>query len=73
MSEVKVAIEAGPPGDEAGKGEQTQRLESPPPAGMPAREAVDPGAKLHEMARELVRTRNRRALLEYLRLRRAVR
>jgi hypothetical protein len=47
-------------------------FESPPvaPAGE-RREAADPRARLHELALELVRTQNRRLLIEYLRLRRA--
>jgi hypothetical protein len=40
---------------------------------MPERREVDPRARLHELALELTRTRNRRLLVEYLRLRRAVR
>ena len=46
-------------------------FESPPPAAMPERREVDPRARLHELALELVRTQNRRLLVEYLRLRRA--
>ncbi|HEY7117738.1 MAG TPA: hypothetical protein VH475_14210 [Tepidisphaeraceae bacterium] len=48
-------------------------FESPPGAAMPERREVDPRARLHELALELTRTRNRRLLVEYLRLRRAVR
>jgi hypothetical protein len=45
-------------------------VESPPAAGAPERRAFDPRARLHELAVELVRTQNRRLLVEYLRLRR---
>jgi len=48
--------------------------ESPPPAVAPAREPEpDPRARLLELARELSLTRNRKLLVEYLRLRRAIR
>lgn len=47
---------------------------SPPPAPLPARdEATDPRLRLHQLAAELVRTHNRRLIVEYLKLRRAVR
>ena len=46
-------------------------VESPPAASMGERREVDPRARLHELAVELVRTQNRRLLMEYLRLRRA--
>jgi len=46
-------------------------FESPPVAAMPERREFDPRARLHELALELVRTQNRRLLMEYLRLRRA--
>lgn len=45
-------------------------FESPPPAPMPRRVDVDPRARLHQLAIELVRSQNRRLLVEYLRLRR---
>jgi hypothetical protein len=48
-------------------------FESPPPAAAPERRDYDPRARLHELALELVRTQNRRLLVEYLRLRRAAR
>ena len=48
-------------------------VDGPPPAAQPARQEPDPSGRLHEMARELMRTQNRRLLLEYLRLRRVVR
>jgi hypothetical protein len=50
-----------------------QRCESPPPAAMPAREEPDPRAKLHQLAAELAKSHNRRLIVEYLRLRRAIR
>jgi len=41
---------------------------------QPARESEpDPRARLHKLARELVRCRNRRMLIEFLQLRRALR
>jgi hypothetical protein len=46
-------------------------FESPPAATLPERREFDPRARLHELALELVRTQNRRLLVEYLRLRRA--
>jgi hypothetical protein len=49
-------------------------IESPPPAPMPAREPdPDPRVRLHELAEQLIRAGNRRVLVEYLRLRRALR
>ena len=48
-----------------------ETFESPPPAAAPERREFDPRARLHELALELVRTQNRRLLVEYLRLRRA--
>ena len=48
-------------------------LESPPPADQPQRVDPDPRARLHQLARELIRTRNRRLLIEFLQLRRALR
>jgi hypothetical protein len=52
---------------------EPERFESPPPAPAPERREFDPRARLHELAIELVKTRNRRLLIEYLRLRRAAR
>ena len=48
--------------------------ESPPPAAQPPRDDVshDPRARLLLLAAELARSRNRRLLAEFLRLRRAV-
>ncbi|HEX8522911.1 MAG TPA: hypothetical protein VF669_11680 [Tepidisphaeraceae bacterium] len=56
-----------------GNGGEQATCQSPPAAGMPAREEVDPRAKLHQLAAELARSHNRRLIVEYLRLRRAVR
>jgi len=50
-----------------------ETFDSPPPAAAPERRDYDPRARLHELALELVRTQNRRLLVEYLRLRRASR
>ncbi len=47
--------------------------ESPPPAPMPARETTpDPRVRLLQLAHELTRSHNRRLVVEYLRLRRAI-
>ncbi len=49
-------------------------VQSPPLAPMPARDdADDPRTHLHRLAAELIRTHNRRLVVEYLRLRRALR
>ena len=50
-------------------------LQSPPPAPMPARDAIADDARthLHRLAAELIRSHNRRLVVEYLRLRRAIR
>jgi hypothetical protein len=50
-------------------------VHSPPPAPMPARDDAndDPRTHLHRLAAELIRTHNRRLVVEYLRLRRALR
>jgi hypothetical protein len=49
-------------------------IESPPLAAQPAREGdPDPRARMHKLAQELVRCRNRRLLIEFLQLRRALR
>ena len=53
---------------------ETTRVESPPASSVPVRDpAPDPRAQLHKLASELVRARNRRVLVEYLRMRRAAR
>ena len=47
--------------------------ESPPPAAQPPREdAPDPRVKLLQLAGELMRSHNRRLVIEYLRLRRTI-
>jgi hypothetical protein len=52
----------------------TPVVESPPLAPQPARESIDdPRLALHRLATELIRTRNRRLLVEFLTLRRAMR
>ena len=48
-------------------------FESPPAAPVAERREFDPRARLHEIAMALVKTRDRRLLIEYLRLRRAAR
>lgn len=54
-------------------------VESPPPTPMPARDADaaaagdEPRIALNRLAHELTRTRNRKVLFEYLRLRRLLR
>jgi hypothetical protein len=53
------------------EGQATTTVESPPPAPAPQRVEYDPRTRLHELAMELVRTQNRRLLIEYLRMRRA--
>jgi len=63
MSEVKVEI-----GGAEGSG-----FSSPPAAGVPVKREEDAATRLHEMARELMRARNRKMMLEYLRLRSALR
>ena len=48
-------------------------IESQPPAPQPPREdANDPRARLQALASELVRSHNRRLVIEYMRLRRAI-
>ncbi len=48
-------------------------VESPPLSPAPARDPVpDPRIELHRLAEQLVRAGNRRLLIEYLRLRRAL-
>ena len=49
-------------------------VDSPPPAPQPAREPPpDPRARLMQLADLLARTHDRRLLIEYLRLRHAMR
>lgn len=52
---------------------ETPVIESPPPAPAPVREPEpDARVRLHQLADELARTQNRRLLIEFLRLRRAI-
>ena len=64
MSEANVA---------AGAVEIPVKVESPPAAQQAVRAGPDQRGRLLELARELVRSRNRMVLAEYLRLRRIVR
>jgi hypothetical protein len=51
----------------------TAAVQSPPPAAMPAREpAPDPQMRLQFLARQLSVASSRRALIEFLQLRRAL-
>ncbi len=51
----------------------TTPCQSPPAAPMPAREqTADPRVQLLELAAKLMRSNNRRLIVEYLRLRRAI-
>ena len=63
MAEVKVEIGGG-----EGAG-----FSSPPASAVPVKREEDAAQRLHEMARELMKARNRRMMLEYLRLRSALR
>ena len=67
MGEVEAVVS----GADAGAGGES--FGSPPAAARPAAER-EPGARgrLNELARKLAAARNRRLMLEYLRLRRAV-
>ena len=70
--EAAVAVEDVPAGASAdAPAAAVERFESPPVAPAGERRETDPRARLHELALELVRTQNRRLLIEYLRLRRA--
>ncbi len=53
----------------------TTACESPPPAPAPARETASDelAAQLRRMAQQLMRSQNRRLIVEYLQLRRALR
>ena len=63
--------ETGSSGVAAEEASEPATIESPPPAPAPQRVEYDPRTRLHELAMELVRTQNRRLLIEYLRMRRA--
>ena len=53
---------------------EASHVESPPPTPIPLRDAVpDPRAQLHKLASQLIRASNRKVLVEYLRMRRAMR
>ena len=61
---------------EAAESAASVAVESPPPSPAPARDVQssgDPRTRLHQLAAELIRTKNRRLLIEYLQLRRALR
>ena len=63
-----------PPVEPATQPQAPVPIESPPPAAQPERESFhDPRARLHQLAAELMRSRNRRLLIEFLQLRRAFR
>ena len=48
-------------------------IQSPPPAPMPVQDSTDPRQTLHRLASELMRAHNRKLLVEFLQLRRALR
>jgi hypothetical protein len=69
MSE-QVQAESAPAANEVSS---SARCESPPVAPQPAREERDdPRVRLTQIAGELMRSHNRRLVIEYLRLRRAI-
>jgi hypothetical protein len=71
MSE-SLSADAAPAADAAATA-QSQPCESPPPAAQPPRDEMpDPRVKLLQLAGELMRSHNRRLVIEYLRLRRAI-
>jgi hypothetical protein len=64
------------PAETADAGASPVAVESPPPSPAPARDVQssgDPRTRLHQLAAELIRTKNRRLLIEYLQLRRSLR
>ncbi len=71
MAQERVQVETAPaPGVAAGV-PGAANVSSPPPAPQPERsEAGAARARLHELAMELIRTQNRRLLIEFLQLRR---
>ena len=74
MSE-SLSADAAPAADAASAAVATQSsaCESPPLAAQPPREeAPDARVKLLQLAGELMRSHNRRLVIEYLRLRRAI-
>ena len=53
---------------------ETAAVQSPPPAAIPAHDSLpDPRQALHRLANELMRTHNRKLLVEFLQMRRALR
>ena len=60
-------------GDGNGAGKEGEGFGSPPAAPVAAKEAEDPVGELRRLAEVLARANDRRLMLEYLRLRRAVR
>jgi len=72
-NETAAVVASEPVPAEAGTPVPNASCESPPPAPMPAREnELDPRVRLLQLAAELARSRNRRMLAEFLRLRRMV-
>lgn len=69
--ETSVAVVDAPATASAESPAAVEKFESPPVAPAGERRETDPRARLHELALELVRTQNRRLLIEYLRLRRS--
>lgn len=70
MSEPSSVLPEASPGDAV---ELVGPVSSPPPAERVAESASDPRSELLAMAATLTHTRSNRLLMEYLRLRRAVR
>ena len=53
---------------------ETAPIQSPPPADAPAHDSLpDPRQALHRLAAQLMRAQNRKLLVEFLQLRRALR
>ena len=69
MAEMNVVVEQGKSGD----GVVEVKVSGPPAAERPVRQEGDAIVRLHEMARELMRARNRKLMIEFLRLRREIR
>jgi hypothetical protein len=70
VSERAAASESVAVAESAAANSPAVAFESPPAAQLPERREFDPRARLNELALELVRTQNRRFLIEYLRMRR---
>ncbi|MBC8106942.1 MAG: hypothetical protein H7Z14_10160 [Anaerolineae bacterium] len=61
-------------GSDSSSSNDSVAIESPPPSAQPATQHEDdPRARLHRLAMQLIRTQNRRLLVEFLTLRRAMR